>query len=433
MVVLSLFDGISCGRVALERAGVHVDKYIASEIKPFAIKVAKENYPDTIEVGDVTKLSYDKEAGVLHTEDGDLEVGPIDMVIGGSPCQDFSALKGYMGKDRAYGLEGTKSRLFYEYLRLLKEVSPKYFLLENVHMKADSEKQLNEYLGVEGIHINSSLVSFQNRPRIYWTNIPGVTPPEDRGILFTDHQCEDWPELEEAAVHRTPSRITMWNGGLPGKFACKNITNEPKIGCLTRKQDRFPNSGLVAYKDFCRFLTRSELEAAQTLPRGYTGSLSLTQVEDVCGDGWTVDVIAHIFSTLPELTGVGEPLPSILTEARHEAEDNAVAETENTPTPVLLSNGNAEEEAHDRVSNIIKKERTMRTRPTNYNISFTPAPSFPVEVEASVASEWSDFFSNFPNAGKLAGIALQRFMEDCKEGRVKLSYNVTFGSEEETA
>ena len=152
MNVLSLFDGMSCGQIALERAGIKVDNYYASEIKKHAIKVTMENYPNTIQLGDVTKIQY--KDGILYTENGNFNVGKIDLLIGGSPCQDFSLLK-VGGK----GLDGDKSKLFYEYLRLLNEIKPKYFLLENVRMKKESRIQLNQYLGVDGIDINSSLVS----------------------------------------------------------------------------------------------------------------------------------------------------------------------------------------------------------------------------------------------------------------------------------
>lgn len=182
------------------------------------------------------------------------------------------------------------------------EIKPKYFLLENVNMKKESEADLNKYMGVEGIHIDSSLVSFQTRHRIYWTNIPNVTVPEDKHISFQDYIDTDCERLIEAKVKRTPSRERMWNDGKSksGLGTCKNITNSNKVGCLLRKQDRSPNSGLVEFGDFCRFLTRRELELAQTLPAGYCDCLSYNQVQDVTGDGWTVDVIAHIFKGLRE-------------------------------------------------------------------------------------------------------------------------------------
>jgi DNA (cytosine-5)-methyltransferase 3A len=295
MNVLSLFDGSSGGQIAFERAGIKVENYFASEVKPNAIKVTQLHFPNTLQIGDVTKVRYSK--GVLYSEVGEWEV-EIDVVIGGSPCQDFSPLKWINWESK--GLEGDKSKLFYEYLRILKEVNPKFFLLENVKMKKASEKSLNNFLGVEGIHINSNLVSFQNRPRIYWTNIPGVTIPEDKKISFQVYKSTDVDYCRRFKVNRTPSRERMWNGGngRNSNGSCANITKAEKVYCITRKQDRCPNSGLIEFEDFCRYLTREEIERAQTLPAGYTNILTYNQMQDICGDGWTVDVIAHIFKSL---------------------------------------------------------------------------------------------------------------------------------------
>ena len=227
-------------------------------------------------------------------------------MIGGSPCQDFSIANLQNKKNDSYltyGLKGSKSKLFYEYLRLKKEVAPTYFLLENVHMRESSERQLNSYLGVKGLHINSNLVSYQDRKRIYWTNIPNVTIPADRNIDFQDYIDTDVSRLEEAKVNPTPCRIRMWNDGngkQNGLIHCDNITNKHKIHTLTRKQDRSPNSGLIAYKDFCRYLTRRELEGAQTVPYGYTDCVSYNQAQDLLGDGWTIDVIAHILQNIKD-------------------------------------------------------------------------------------------------------------------------------------
>lgn len=283
MNVLSLFDGISCGQLALRRAGVMYDNYFASEIKPSAIAVTKHHFPQTKNIG-----------SVLDVKGSDLP--KIDLLIGGSPCQDFSLMK-TTGK----GLEGDKSRLFYEYLRLLKETKPRYFFLENVKMKKDSKQQLDDYLGITGVEINSSLVSYQNRPRVYWSNIP-FEMPTDKHLCFQDFK-ETTPEIEAIyAVKRTPSREKMWNGG-KGKNdigSCANVTNSQKIYCISRKQDRAPNAGLIEHGDFCRYLTRRELEQGQTLPVGYTNILSYTQAQDVIGDGWTVDVVAHVFAGLVE-------------------------------------------------------------------------------------------------------------------------------------
>jgi hypothetical protein len=283
MNVLSLFDGMSCGQLALERASVKYNNYFASEIKPIAIKVAKQNYPNTIHIGDVTKLDLSR-------------LPKIDLLIGGSPCQDFSMLKA-----KGLGLEGDKSKLFYEYLKILKQIKPKYFLLENVKMKKESEQQLNKYLGIEGLHINSELVSFQKRPRIYWTNIPGACVPKDRNINFQDFKETNYDVCKIYKLNNTPSRIKMWNNGNKRSSelkSCANITHSNKVYCLTRKQDRSPNSGLIEFDDFCRYLTRQELEKAQTVPVGYTNSVSYNQAQDLLGDGWTIEVIAHLFQGL---------------------------------------------------------------------------------------------------------------------------------------
>lgn len=298
ITVLSLFDGISCGRIALERAGIKVKEYYASEIKKIAITVTMSHYPDTIQIGDVTKVHYKN--GILYTENGNYNVGKIDLLIGGSPCQNFSLARA-TDKLSIDGLDGDKSKLFYEYLRIKEECNPEYFLLENVKMKSESEKELNTYMGVNGLHINSSLVSFQNRPRIYWTNIPNVTLPKDKQINFQDFKDKDFNYCNQFKLPDTPSRRKYWrngNGNNSATGGCKNITYAKKTQTITRKQDRCPNSGLIEFDGFCRFLTRREIELAQTLPVGYTDLLSYNQMQDVCGDGWTVDVIAHIFKGL---------------------------------------------------------------------------------------------------------------------------------------
>lgn len=296
MNVLSLFDGISCGRVALERAELPVDNYFASEIDKHAIKVSKDNWPSIVQIGDVTKVKYLD--GKLYGENAIIFEGKIDLLIGGSPCQDFSPARatGMHGKSFD-GLKGEKSGLFYEYLRILNEIkeeNPKViWLLENVKMKKESKKQLDDYLGVEGIFINSNLLSFQSRPRFYWSNIKfGI--PQDKGISFQDYK--QITDLSQYKVPRTSSRERMWNNGegQNNSGSCANVTNSKKVYCLTTKQDRCPNSGLVEYEDFCRFLSRSELEHAQTVPVNYTKAISYNQAQVVLGNGWTVDVIVHI-------------------------------------------------------------------------------------------------------------------------------------------
>jgi len=167
MNVLSLFDGMSCGRIALERLGIKVDNYYASEIDKYAIQVSQANYPDIIQVGDITEL--------------DLSTLPkIDLIMGGSPCQGFS----FAGKQLAF--DDPRSALFFEFVRCVEVLKPKYFLLENVRMKKEYLDVISEYMGVEPIMINSALVSAQNRVRYYWTNIPGVEQPKDRGMVLKD-------------------------------------------------------------------------------------------------------------------------------------------------------------------------------------------------------------------------------------------------------
>lgn len=185
MNVLSLFDGISCGRLALERAGIKVDNYYASEIDKHAIKVTQHNYPDTIQLGDVTKIDFNQFKG------------KIDLLIGGSPCTQLSVA------GNGQGLEGKESKLFYNYLDALKKIQPKYFLLENVKMKKVWEDIITDFMGVEPLKINSSLVSAQNRQRLYWTNIPNITQPEDKGILLKDivHEYADNLSKEDLAPY----------------------------------------------------------------------------------------------------------------------------------------------------------------------------------------------------------------------------------------
>ena len=169
MKVLSLFDGMSCGQIALNRLGIEYDTYYASEIDKWAIQVAKANYPNMIHIGDVTKIQA--------SDFGDEE---IDLIMAGSPCQGFS----FAGKQLNF--EDPRSKLFFEFVRLVKELKPKYFLLENVNMKKEYKDIITEHMGVEPIDINSSLLSGQNRRRLYWTNIPNITMPEDKGISIKD-------------------------------------------------------------------------------------------------------------------------------------------------------------------------------------------------------------------------------------------------------
>lgn len=187
MIVLSLFDGISCGQVALERCGISVEKYFASETDKYAIATTMKNHPQTIHLGDVTNWR-------------EWDLPQIDLLIGGSPCQGFS----FAGKQLNF--DDPRSKLFFDYADVLKAVQPKYFLLENVRMKKEYQDIISEYLGVEPILINSDLVSAQNRKRLYWTNIPGITQPKDKGIFLKDivHEAEFYTVINQGKDLQKP-------------------------------------------------------------------------------------------------------------------------------------------------------------------------------------------------------------------------------------
>lgn len=238
-------------------------------------------------------------------------------------CQDFSTAKAF-GQHGVtpQGLEGTKSGLFYHFLRIKKEIEEYnpdlIFLLENVKMKKESKQQLDDYLGVEGVYINSELVSFQKRARYYWSNL-SFGLPENQYISFQDYK--ESGDLSQYKLNPTPSRIRMWGQGRGnnGVQSCANVTNADKVYCLTTKQDRCPNSGLVEYEDFCRYLTRRELEAAQTVDAGYTDCLSYNQAACVLGNGWTIKTICHILKNIPQemLTQDTESLTMDLCQTEH--------------------------------------------------------------------------------------------------------------------
>jgi DNA-cytosine methyltransferase len=319
MIVLSLFDGISCGQIALERAGIKVDKYYASEIDKYAIKVTQHNFPNTIQLGDVRNV------------DGK-SLSEIDLLIGGSPCTGFS----FAGKQLNFN--DPQSILFFEYVRILNEVKPKYFFLENVKMKQEYQDVITQYLGVEPVFINSSDFSAQDRKRLYWTNIP-ISSEYEKNTLNTEDILEDEVdekyiinpnravkilENEEAkrkigfigsdsqanriySIHDKSVCLCGESGGLGAK------TGLYALPCLTpgrveKRQNgrRFkpPESKFytlttqdihgVLTNNFIRKLTPIECERLQTVPDNYTFG-SDNQRYKMLGNGWTVDVIAHIF------------------------------------------------------------------------------------------------------------------------------------------
>ena len=390
MNILSLFDGISCGMVALERAGVKVDKYYSSEVDKYAIAISEKNYKKIVRLGDVTKW-----------KDWDIDWSSIDLLIGGSPCQGFS----FAGKQLNFKDE--RSKLFFEYVEILehiKEQNPKVlFLLENVRMKKEYRDVISKFLGTDPILINSSLVSAQNRKRLYWTNIEGVEQPQDKGILLKDivHEYTDFKymlmdsqnewlkkngqfQLDknyssiasidcEKAITMTARQYASWNGnfkfeelnryivpfdktlqilekeiekGKVGYFKtdsqgnriyyihnksvalCKEAVGKGSktglylFGCITpdrveKRQNgqRFSEGNKfytlttqdkngVLIEGYIRKLTPIECERLQTLPDGYTDGvvagkpISDNQRYKMLGNGWTVDVIAHIFRYL---------------------------------------------------------------------------------------------------------------------------------------
>jgi DNA (cytosine-5)-methyltransferase 3A len=364
MNVLSLFDGMSCGQLALERAGIPIDNYFAAEIDKYAIKVTQANFPETVQLGDVTAIDPDS-------------LPDIDILIGGSPCQGFS----FAGKQLNF--DDPRSKLFWEYVRLLKALKPKYFLLENVRMKKESMDVITEALGVDPVAINSNLVSAQNRYRLYWTNIPFDVPTEDKGIVLRDILE---PEVEEkyyagkklresymggnqlnpkyksqcntiyptdgkfatlcAGTHGysfgyvpAPSPdglILVGDAGISDKYSYVNRVYhpdgkgpslvssdgghlQPKIlqkgrgfnkGGLKAQDGKTPTISTSSWQHnnhltydegmTWRKLTPLECERLQTVPEGYTDHVSNTQRYKMLGNGWTVDVVSHIMKGLTQ-------------------------------------------------------------------------------------------------------------------------------------
>ena len=293
MNVLSLFDGISCGRIALERAGIKVDRYVAYEIDKWPKQISQNNWSDIEYHGDVFSTDF------IEYED------QFDIIIGGSPCTYWTIARSPSAKiQREIQCSGLGWELFSQYVKAIKNVKPKYFLYENNYSISKAIKnKITEELEIEPIYINSNLVSAQNRKRLYWTNIPNVIQPEDRGFVLSDILDTDYKYLQQFKVKKTPSRIRMWNEGkgrINGALCCDNITHKDKSGTVTSKQDRNYNAGLIEFEDFCRYLTIHEQERLQTLPTGYTDGVPKGAATLAIGNGWTVDVIAHIFSFLPD-------------------------------------------------------------------------------------------------------------------------------------
>jgi len=346
MNVLSLFDGMSCGQIALDQLGIPVKNYFAAEIDKFAIKVARANYPDMIHLGDVQNIQTIDDNLIDEFDCGH----KIDLLIGGSPCQGFS----FAGKQLNF--DDPRSKLFFEYVRLLKALKPKYFLMENVKMSKQSQQIITDYLGVEPIEINSNLVSAQNRRRLYWTNIPMDGVPQDKGIVladiledgFTDRDksyCLDASyykgggasnvrlyfkksrrqivfgsglnligEATDIKGRESVRRVYGTDGKEPTLVASTGGHTQPKIlqrargynkGGLKALDGKTPTLSTSAWEHnnhltldegtTWRKLTPTECERLQTVPDGYTDHVSNTQRYKMLGNGWTVDVIKHIF------------------------------------------------------------------------------------------------------------------------------------------
>ena len=279
--VLSLFDGISCGHIALDKAGIPINKYYASEIDKYAIKVTNKNYPETINLGDVTTVS-----GELFTE-------KIDLLIGGSPCQGFSQA----GKMKNF--DDPRSKLFWEYVRILQEVKPKYFLLENVVMKQEWQDIISEALGVKPIMIDSSLTSAATRKRLYWTNIPGVGQPEDLGITFGDIRERD---IQEGSIYYTDKGLD-WirrHEKRTGK-TLRIIGDSDKMQMLEASMyKKYSSQRFFGIEDTygLRYITVTECERCMNVPDGYTDCCSNTQRYKQLGNGWEVNTITYIFRIL---------------------------------------------------------------------------------------------------------------------------------------
>ena len=301
--VLSLFDGMSCAMLALEKLGIPVKNYYASEIDKFAIKVSKKNYPNIIQLGDVTNWR-------------EWELPGIDLIIGGSPCQGFS------NAGKRLNFEDPRSKLFFEFVDIVNHYNPKYFLLENVRMKEEHRQVITDYMKVEPIMINSALVSAQNRVRYYWTNIPAVKQPKDKGIILNDIVEVDaiadrdkrfcitqnyWKGSNlDIYTKRKRNQIVFVKGAAlrnqvtkRGIEAQMNIRKDSKSNCVVPSWPHKLN-GCVEYdednKPKFRKLTPLECERLQTVPDNYTDSVSNTQRYKMLGNGFTVDVIAHILS-----------------------------------------------------------------------------------------------------------------------------------------
>lgn len=289
MNTLSLFDGISCGQVALKKCGIKITNYFASEIDKHAIKVTQHNHPKTIQIGDVTKVKG-------------ADLPNIDLLIGGSPCQGFSQA------GKKLNFDDPRSKLFFEYVRILEETKPKYFLYENVVPKSKEVIEIiSEYLGVQPKLLNSNLKSCQDRKRLYWANFE-ITTPDDDGILLKDivgftseiptkeetiFDIKNWTRREfDVSISKNgrvrPHRLDPKKSGIS---EIGTLTN-PNDKCTTITASHAPRTYKTPFEIY--ELNRYECEQVQGLPIGYTNTISKRQAKKAIGNGWTVQIIEHI-------------------------------------------------------------------------------------------------------------------------------------------
>ena len=280
--VLSLFDGMSCAQIALNNVGVKYDNYFASEINKPAMNVTMSNYPNTIQLGDVTKING-------------LDLPKIDLLVGGSPCQGFST------NGKMLNFQDPRSKLFFEFVRLKEETKPKWWFLENVKMEKSARETISNIMGVEPIVLNSSIVSAQNRVRLYWTNIPFLMPQK------TDIRLKDIIDFD--AERRYFDMSTVYNVVKSDRFIAYELNYRKKFNCtckayfLTSKSAALTKSmtfedNKVLIGDKIAYLTIDELEELQTVPKGYTKGATINQRAEMLGNGWTVKVVECFFKNL---------------------------------------------------------------------------------------------------------------------------------------
>ena len=318
MNVLSLCDGMSCGQIALDRLGIEVDNYYASEINKYSIKVTQRNYPDTVQIGDMWGINEEK----LD------KLGKIDLVMAGIPCRDLSKITRNGGSEnweemheKGKGIEGEHSKLFFKFVEILSYIKNKnekvYFLFENVESMGENDKRIiTKSLGVEPIMINSGLVSAQERKRYYWTNIDAKNNPKKQDLVLEDIMmgADEVKELENN------SRMNFWYDNdfefhglskrvcatLKFSFSAHDIVKRvynPKFKSPALTACRGGNLQKKVYQDGkCRKLTPLEYERLQTVPEGYTNVkvVSNTRRYNMLGDGWTVDVIVHLLKGMKD-------------------------------------------------------------------------------------------------------------------------------------